>query len=388
MNIIYILLAVLTGILLGEVSSGDFMEAVLVAKNISGQVIFFLVPLIVLAFVTSAVTSLRQNATRLFLVALLVAFASSELSAGFSLLVSYVVVPALHLHSATIDTATLPKTLFTFEIPPVMNVITALVLAICVGLGTVWAKAETLRGLTLEFREVVLLLVKRVLMPVLPVYIAANFAIITWQGNLSSLAVLLPVMAIIIALHGVWLLILYVVASVYSHQNGWKVVRHYMPAYITALGTMSSAATLGTALQCARRSEVIDDDVANFTIPLFANIHLCGATLTETFLLAVISMLMYGHLPDVATFATFVVLLGVFAVGAPGAPGGTAFATVGVITQVLGFDDGGVALFLTLFALQDSFGTGCNIVGDGALTLIIQKFNLKTIKHKKDGYNK
>lgn len=379
-NISIIILAVLTGILIGEVASESVVaDVILVVRNVAGQVIFFLVPLIVLAFVTAAVTSLRDNATRLFLVAFLVAWISSEASAFFSLIVSYVTVPLLHPGAVT-EATSLPKPLFTFEIPPVMNVLSALLLAVFIGLGTVWTKAETLRRLTLEFREVVLILVRRVLTPVLPVYIVANFAVITWQGNLSKLAVLLPVMGILIALHAAWIAVLYIVASAYSRQNGWKVLRHYGPAYLTALGTMSSAATLGTALDCARRSEVLDDDVPGFTVPLFANIHLCGATLTETFLLAVISMLLYGHLPEPATFVVFVFLLGIFAVGAPGAPGGTAFATVGIVAQILGFDEGGVALFLTLFALQDSFGTGCNIVGDGALTLIIQKY--KTNKNR------
>ena len=374
-NVIILVLAVAIGILLGKyVNNPAMLAAAQTIKSVSSQFIFFLVPLIVLAFVASAVTSLKSNATCLILFAFLIAYLSSEASAMFSLLLGYTLVPLLHCGQLG-GMRALPEAVFSFSIPPVMNVISALFLAIFLGLGVVWTKATTIIAVLNEFRELMLVVVKRILLPVLPFYIAANFYVMAWQGNIDSLIVFLPVIAIIVMAHFVWIIILYTIASIYSRKNAFDILRHYAPAYFTALGTMSSAATLGVALHCAGKSRVLRADVSEFSIPLFANIHLCGATLTETFFLAVVSQLLYGHLPTLGVFLLFIVLLGVFAIGAPGVPGGTAFASVGIVTSVLGFDDNGVALFLALFALQDSFGTSCNILGDGALSLILQAYN-------------
>ena len=375
----FLVLSVVIGVLLGKYFDNPVALTVFqTIKSVSSQLIFFLVPLIVLAFVSSAVTSLRSNATRLFLFAFLIAYVSSEASALFSLVLSYAIVPLLHCDPIT-STKTLPYVAFTFNIPPLMNVITALFLAVFAGLGVVWGKATQVAGLLSEFREMMLQVVKRVLLPVLPFYIASNFYIMAWQGSIDGLLIFLPVIGIIIVAQLAWIVILYAAASLYSRRNAFEILSHYAPAYLTALGTMSLAATLGVALDCARSSKVLDRDVAEFSIPLFANIHLCGATLTETFFLSVVSLLLYGHLPDPATFLIFIVLLGIFAVGAPGVPGGTAFASVGIVVSVLGFDDHGTALFLALFALQDCFGTSCNILGDGALSLILQTYNKKEI---------
>ena len=382
-NVIILVLAVAIGILLGKyVNNPAILAVAQTIKSVSSQFIFFLVPLIVLAFVASAVTSLKSNATCLFLFAFLIAYLSSEASAMFSLLLGYTLVPLLHCGQLG-GMRALPEAVFNFSIPPVMNVISALFLAIFLGLGVVWTKATTIIAVLNEFRELMLVVVKRILLPVLPFYIAANFYVMAWQGNIDSLIVFLPVIAIIVMAHFVWIIILYTIASIYSRKNAFDILRHYAPAYFTALGTMSSAATLGVALHCAGKSRVLRADVSEFSIPLFANIHLCGATLTETFFLAVVSQLLYGHLPTLGVLLLFIVLLGVFAVGAPGVPGGTAFASVGIVTSVLGFDDNGVALFLALFALQDCFGTSCNILGDGALSLILQAYNDRNNKETK-----
>ena len=165
--------------------------------------------------------------------------------------------------------------------------------------------------------------------------------------------------------------ILYLIAGAYSGKSPWEVVRHYGPAYLTAVGTMSSAATLSVALDCARKSKVLRRDLVDFGIPLFANIHLCGSVLTEVFFCMTISKMLYGQLPSLGTMILFCLLLGIFAIGAPGVPGGTVMASLGLITGVLMFDDAGTALMLAIFALQDSFGTACNVTGDGALTLFL-----------------
>jgi len=181
----------------------------------------------------------------------------------------------------------------------------------------------------------------------------------------------LLVILIVMAGHYLWMAVLYTVASLYSGRSGLEVVSHYGPAYLTAVGTMSSAATLAVALRCAHQSKNLRQDMVDFGIPLFANIHLCGSVLTEVFFVMTISKVLYGALPGVGTMVLFCLLLGVFAIGAPGVPGGTVMASLGLITGILLFDAAGTGLMLAVFALQDSFGTACNVTGDGALTLIL-----------------
>ena len=185
--------------------------------------------------------------------------------------------------------------------------------------------------------------------------------------------------------HYIWLALLYGVAGIYCRTNPLKVLKNYGPAYITAIGTMSSAATMAVALKCAKKSEpALRDDMVDFGIPLFANIHLCGSVLTEVFFVMTVSKILYGSLPDLGTMVLFCFLLGVFAIGAPGVPGGTVMASLGLITGVVGFDETVTALILTIFALQDSFGTACNITGDGALTMILTGYARKhDIKEQK-----
>ena len=186
-----------------------------------------------------------------------------------------------------------------------------------------------------------------------------------------QLPAFVQVIAIVMLGHYIWLAVLYLIAGAYAGRSPWEVLRHYGPAYLTAVGTMSSAATLSVALDGARKSKVLRRDMVDFGVPLFANIHLCGSVLTEVFFCMTISKMLYGQVPALGTMILFCLLLGVFAIGAPGVPGGTVMASLGLIIGVLGFDDAGTALMLAIFALQDSFGTACNVTGDGALTLFL-----------------
>lgn len=373
-TIISLLAAVALGIVLGLFVSPGIMTAILAIKQVTGQLIFFLIPLIIIGFVAPSIAQQKGNVSKTLLLAFGIAYLSSLGAAFFSVGLSDIFVPILNISSDNTVTRELPPQIFQLEIPPVMSVMSALVLAVCLGLGAVFTSSETITKILVEFKEIVLLLVRKLLIPILPFYIAANFAALAYEGNIARLKVFLPVILIVILAHYVWLAVLYLIASAYSRKNGWKVIKHYLPAYLTALGTMSSAATLGVALDCAHKSEILDDETIDFSVPLFANIHLCGSVLTEVFFVAVTSQLLYGHMPSLGTFAIFIVLLCLFAVGAPGVPGGTVLASLGIVISVLGFDDAGTALLIAIFALQDSFGTACNITGDGALTLIIDTY--------------
>ena len=350
-------------------------------KYILGQVINFCVPLIIIGFIAPSITKLGSNATRLLGVAIVIAYVSSVLAALMSMGAGYAIIPHLDFAAAAEEGAGLPVP-FELAIPQIMPVMSALVFSVLIGLAAVWTKAKTISAVLEEFQNIVLDIVTRVVIPILPFFIAATFYQLGWNGSITKqLPVFLIAIIIVMVGHYIWLTILYGVAGAYSGRSGIEVVKHYGPAYITAVGTMSSAATLAVALQCAHSSKNLRDDMVDFGVPLFANIHLCGSVLTEVFFVMTVSQVLYGRLPAPLTMVMFCVLLAVFAIGAPGVPGGTVMASLGLIISVLGFDDAGTGLMLAVFALQDSFGTACNVTGDGALTLILtgyaEKHNIK-----------
>ena len=378
-TIFRLLMAVAIGLVAGWLVNEPLLKAIMIVKQLSGQIIFFLVPLIILGFVAPSIARLKSNASRLLLFAFGIAYLSSVGAASFGAIVGYQLIPSLQIEPTTEGLREAPAMLFNIEIPPVMNVMSALVLSVFVGLSTSWVRSEQMEQLLDTFQQMVLRLVERVLMPLLPLFIAANFCVLSYEGALTKqLPIFLSVLVVVIGCHYLWLALLYGIASLYSKQNSWRVLRHYGPAYLTALGTMSSAATLGTSLACAGRSPLLRKEIIAVMVPLFSNIHLCGAILTETFFVMTVSQVLYGYLPDPTTMAVFILLLGLFAIGAPGVPGGTVLASLGLIISIVGFDEAGTALLLTIFALQDSFGTACNVTGDGALTLIVDTFERKS----------
>ena len=367
-----LLLAMVVGILLGFVLPESVMEVIVTAKYIMGQVITFCVPLIIIGFVAPSITRLGAHASRMLGVALVIAYTSSVLAALLSAGAGYALIPHLNIADQVEGLNTLPEVVFELNIPQIMPVMSALVLSVLVGLASVWTNSKTMIQLLQEFQNIVLEIVQRVIIPILPFFIGCTFCCLSWEGSITrQLPVFLSVIVIVMIGHFLWMTVLYAVAGAYSGHNPWEVGRHYGPAYLTAVGTMSSAATLAVALQCARKSKVLRKDMVSFGIPLFANIHLCGSVLTEVFFVMTISKILYGFIPSAGTMVLFCVLLAVFAIGAPGVPGGTVMASLGLITGVLGFTDTGTALMLAIFALQDSFGTACNVTGDGALTLFL-----------------
>lgn len=367
-----LLIGIVIGIIFGQIFPENVMSVVVPLKNILGQVINFVVPLIVIGFIAPSITKLGNNASRMLGVALMVAYTSSVLAALLSMGAGYAIIPNLPVVSEIEDLKELPEDVFGLTIPQIMNVMSALAFSILIGLAAIWTKAKTIITILDEFQNIVLAIVSKIIIPILPVFIAFTFTCLSYDGTITKqLPVFVSAVVIVMIGHYIWLTVLYVVAGVYSGKNPIEVVKHYGPAYITAVGTMSSAATLAVALRCARKSKVLREDMVDFGVPLFANIHLCGSVLTEVFFCMIVSKVLYGTLPDIQTLVLFCVLLAIFAIGAPGVPGGTVMASLGLITGVLGFGDDGTALMLAIFALQDSFGTACNVTGDGALTLFL-----------------
>ena len=329
-------------------------------------------PLIIIGFIAPSITKLGKNASRLLAVAIIIAYVSSVCAAFMSMGAGYGLIPHLSIDNNVAGLRELPGVVFELNIPQIMSVMSALVLSVLVGLAATWTNSKLTCDFLAEFQNIVLDIVSKVIIPVLPFYIAATFCGLSYEGTIThQLPAFLQIIVIVMVGHYIWLAVLYLLAGAYSGKNPWEVLRHYGPAYLTAVGTMSSAATLGVALECARKSKVLRKDMVSFGIPLFANIHLCGSVLTEVFFCMTISKILYGKLPGIGTMILFCLLLGIFAIGAPGVPGGTVMASLGLITGVLMFDNAGTALMLAIFALQDSFGTACNVTGDGALTLML-----------------
>jgi len=335
--IIKLVLGVIAGIIIGLISNEQVISIILPIKFFLGELIFFVVPFIIIGFIAPAITQLKSNASKMLLTMLGLSYLSSVGAALFSATAGYVLIPKLNIVSSVEGLKELPAILFKVQIPPAISVMGALVLALLMGLAVVWTNSKRTEELLNE--------------------LATTFATLAYEGSITKqLPVFLKVIVIVLIGHYIWITILYTIGGIISGKNPWSLLKHYGPAYMTAVGTMSSAATLPVSLKCVKKSGVLDEEITNFAIPLGATTHLCGSVLTETFFVMVVSKILYGDVPPVGTMILFIVLLGIFAVGAPGVPGGTVLAS---------------ALMITIFALQDSFGTACNITGDGALALIL-----------------
>lgn len=371
-------LGVIAGLVIGQFATEGVIAIVLPIKHILGQIIFFLIPLIVFGFITPAITRLKNNASKLLTLSLVLSYLSCVGSSVLAALVGYNIIPLIDITPDNEASRVLPQMIFRLDIPPLMPVLSALLLAFVVGIGILITKSGKIENALYEFQNIVFVMVKRVLIPLLPFFIAANFIIFSYEGNLvSRLPVFLLIILITILCHITWLGFLYTSAGLYSRKNPWQVLRYYGPVVLTALGSQSSAASLGVAIEETRKSPVLKPEVRDFSIPLLGNIHFPGSVLDIVFLALAVSYLLTGTMPGIERIALFIPLLAVFGVAAPGLPGGTLFASLGLIQAVLGIGEDGLALMIIIFALVDSFGTTHNITSDGALSLILTKYSDK-----------
>ncbi|MCS4490436.1 dicarboxylate/amino acid:cation symporter [Corynebacterium sp. ES2794-CONJ1] len=367
-----LLIGLILGLIVGSLANEPVIAVIDALRSVLGDLILYAVPFIILGFITPAIIRLKAHAGKILGITLTICYLSSVGASMFSIAAGHVLIPYLDIGSKAPESTALPEKLFALSIAPVMPVMTALVTAVLMGLAILWTQSKRFGELFEEFNKIVLAIVNQVVIRFLPFYIGATFATLAYEGAIiHELPVFIKVLAIVIVGHYLWLALLYALGGLFSGTNPWEVLRHYGPAYMTAVGTMSSAATLSVALKSASKSKTLDPEVRNFCIPLCANTHLCGSVLTETFFVMVVSQILYGSLPSVSNLVLFGFLLGIFAIAAPGVPGGTVVASIGLITAILGFDETGVALMLSIFALQDSFGTACNVTGDGAISLMV-----------------
>ena len=370
--ILGIIIGIIVGIIVGNISNVTAIRIIDSIKRVIGSLIGYIVPLIILGFITPAIVSLKENAGKVLGVTLIICYASSVGAATMSFLAGKAIIPNLNIASNVGGGNSIPESIFNLSIDPIMPVMTALVTSILFGIAVIVTESNTWENLLLELNKIILFIVNNVVIKILPVYIATTFAGLSYEGVIvNELPVFLKVIVIVIIGHFIWMTLMYSIAGAVSKTNPKEVFRHYVPAYLTAVGTMSSAATLSVALKCARKSKTLDPKIRDFAIPLCSNTHLCGSVLTEVFFVMTVSQILTGKLPETANMIAFILLLGIFAIAAPGVPGGTVVASLGLITSVLGFNDTGTALMLSIFALQDSFGTACNVTTDGAIALLV-----------------
>ena len=374
-----ILVAIALGIGLGIVSP-DFPVRLFVTFNgIFSQFLGFLVPLIIVGLVTPAIADVDKggggSAPRMLLLTVILAYGATLLSGFFSFgicswLFPHMITPGIALDQISQNATSEP--FFSIAIPEPLNIMTALVLSFTVGLGLTRLQDDTLRRAVGGFKEIVVMAIQRVILPLLPVYIFGIFFNMAHSGQVFQvLLVFAKIIGVIFAMHVVLLLAQYAVAGAMSGKNPLRLLSNMLPAYFTALGTQSSAATIPVTLRQTVKNGV-DADVAGFVVPLCATIHLSGSTL-KIVACALALMTMQGMDYSFQQVAGFICMLGVTMVAAPGVPGGAIMAALGVLSSMLGFSENDQALMIALYIAMDSFGTACNVTGDGALALIVDR---------------
>lgn len=370
-----ILIALVLGIGLGNVLPEGFVRLFLTFNSVFSSFLDFAIPLIILALVAEAIGKMGHQAGKMLLLTLAIAYGSTIFSGYLAYFTGISIFPQL-IQPGAIDTLTegsqglLPY--FTLEIPPVMSVMTALVLAFILGLGTARLKSHALADVISESQTIISGVIQRVIIPLLPLYIFGIFLDMAASGKvLGVLLVFIKIIGVIFVLHIGLLLLQYGVAGLLTKKNPLRLLGTMLPAYFTALGTSSSAATIPVTLEQTRKNGV-SEGVSGFVIPLCATIHLSGSML-KIVSCALALILMQGGSTDLGLFTHFILLLGVTMVAAPGVPGGAIMAALAILQSILGFDQAQQALMISLYITMDSFGTACNVTGDGAIALIVNQ---------------
>lgn len=368
-----ILLAIVLGILMGSYLPES--RGLLTFNDFFSQFLGFFIPILIVGLVAPSIAEVGSSAGRMLLLTALLAYGSTIVAGLLSYFTGVVLFPSMIDPSSVADLEAQSSSLqpyFSVQIPPLMDVMTALVLAFILGLGMAYLKGDVLRRASFEFREIVVKTIGTVVIPLLPIYIFGIFYNMAASGEVMRVVSLfVKIIAVIFVLHVVWLIALYSVAGLAARKNPFKMLATMMPAYFTALGTQSSAATIPVTLAQTVRIGV-SEGVAGFVIPLCATIHLSGSML-KIVACALALMMMQGMEYDLSIFIGFILMLGITMVAAPGVPGGAIMAALGVLSSMLGFGSADQALMISLYIAMDSFGTACNVTGDGALAAIVDR---------------
>jgi len=378
-----IIIAILLGVVCGHFLSAPIVRIFVTYNSLFSEFLGFSIPLIILGLVTVAIADIGNKAGRLLLITVAIAYIATLISGFISYFTGAALFPSMIDPGTSLDKVTNSDGLisyFNVAIPPLMNVMTALVLAFTLGLGLANLNSTSLKDAMRDFQDIIVRVIEKIIIPLLPIYIFGIFLGMTHSGQVYSiLLVFIKIIGVIFGIHIFVLLLQFSIAGIVTRRNPLKLLLRMLPAYFTALGTQSSAATIPVTLKQTIKNNV-SPQIAGFVIPLCATIHLSGSTL-KIVACALALMIMQGMPYDFPMFAGFICLLGITMVAAPGVPGGAIMAALGVLQSVLGFDESAQALMIALYIAMDSFGTACNVTGDGAIALIIDKIT------EKESYN-
>lgn len=372
----WIIIAIVCGILVGFIAPEWLAKIMASLNGIFSQFLGFMIPLIIIGFVTPAIADVGVRAGKLLAATALLAYGATVFAGMLSYFTGTLTFPWLiggETGLANVESSGGITPYFNVEIPAVMPVMTALVLSFMLGIGIAVIKGDTMRKFASELRDIVSKTIKAIIIPILPFYIFGIFMNMTVEGQVGViLRAFIKVIAVIFVLHIFILVLQYCIAACFNKQNPFKMLRIMLPAYFTALGTQSSAATIPVTLRQTIEMGV-DEDIAGFVVPLCATIHMSGSALKIT-ACALALLIMHGEPYSVSMFLHFVTMLGITIVAAPGIPGGAIMASLGILSSILGFDEQMLALMIALYITMDSFGTACNVTGDGALAVILNRF--------------
>ncbi len=374
-----LLLGITAGILTGLFLPVWTGRVLFTFSHLFGEFLGYIVPLIIIGFIVAGIAELGSKAGRLLAGTAGLAYGSTLIAGTAAFFIAATLIPLFISGGEAGETAVGGLEPFLrISTPPIMGVMTALVTAFIFGLGINFLrheKAQTgLHRIAEEFRAIIVLVIVKVIIPFLPFHIAGIFANLAATGEVfQTLSVFGRVFLLVLLLHLGYLVTLYTLAGLRTGKNPFRALLNMIPAYTTALGTMSSAATIPVTLQSAK-SNGVSERIAEFVIPLSATIHLAGSTITLVSCSVAVMVLNAGQ-PEFATFFPYIVLLGVTMIAAPGVPGGAVMAALGLMSSILGFTDAQLGLMLALYMAQDGFGTACNVTGDGAVALLIDSWN-------------
>ena len=376
-----VLIAIALGIICSFFFPDGLTRCFITFNSIFSNFLGLFIPIIILGLIAPGIFELGKGAGKLLLITAGIAYLSTILSGLFSYGTCRLTYPSLlggavtSLGGIDMDANDL-KPFFTIEMPPLMSVTTSLVLAFVIGLSLIAIKGDYLKGVMLELRELVFLVIKKVIIPILPLFIFGIFLEMGAEGNVGPvLGMFLKIILIIFVMHVTVLVLQFCIAGAIAHKNPFKALVTMLPAYVTALGTQSSAATIPVTRAQAIKNGV-DPDVADFVVPLCATIHMSCSILKIVACAYAISLSM-GLDISFGTYAGFILMLGITMIAAPGVPGGAIMAALGLLASMLGFDANMQGLMIALYIAMDSFGTAGNVTGDGAIALIINKIKNK-----------
>ena len=373
-----ILIAIALGVLLGNILTLPWVRIFATFNSIFGQFLGFIIPLIILGLVTPAIADIGKGAGKLLLITVGIAYADTVIAAILSYTTGSTFFPSLIGNgSQTLETVEKSAEIlpyFTINIPATIDGMSARVLSFIVGLGIAYSGHTVLRGATNEMKAIIVGVIERVIIPLLPVYIFGIFLNMTFSGDvMRMMTVFAKIIVVIFALHIFVLFYQYLIAGAIVRKNPFRLLANMFPAYLTALGTSSSAATIPVALKQTLKNGV-SEGVAGFVIPLCATVHLSGSAMKITACAFTIALL-EGLPTDFPLFLHFIMVLAIFMVAAPGVPGGAIMASLAPLGSILGFGENEQALMIALYIAMDSFGTACNVTGDGAIALVVDKLN-------------